>query len=232
MSRGNQFREPRRRGFEDDFAPSHGRRDGPPSRGFGGGGAGGGGGGHTPSTPSGPAVEAKVKWFNPEKGFGFVELSEGGSDAFLHINALHAAGADTVAPGSTLRVHVGQGMKGAQVTSVVSIDASTATPDQGGGGHGGGGGFGSPRPPRSGSRGGGHQVDPSNAVDAVGMVKWFNSEKGFGFVACNDGLKDVFIHISVLNAAGISHLAEGQQVSMRIVETPKGREAVSVSLND
>src|ERR1700761_9670240 len=110
MSRGNQFREPRRRGFEDDFAPSHSRRDGPPSRGFGGG------GGHAPaapSVPSGPTVEAKVKWFNPEKGFGFVELSEGGSDAFLHINALHAAGADTVAPGSTLRVQVGQGMKGA-----------------------------------------------------------------------------------------------------------------------
>jgi CspA family cold shock protein len=162
-----------------------------------------------------------------------VELAEGGSDAFLHINALHAAGADTVAPGSTLRVQVGQGMKGAQVTAVVSIDASTATADTGfgGGGHGGGD-RGGARPPRGGGRAPGGNIDTSNAVDAVGMVKWFNSEKGFGFVACNDGLKDVFVHISVLNAAGISHLAEGQQVSMRIVETPKGREAVSVALSD
>ena len=64
----------------------------------------------------------------------------------------------------------------------------------------------------------------------TGKVKWFDDAKGFGFVASEDGGKDVFVHISILGPAGISHLAEGQQVTMRVVDTPKGREAISLSL--
>ncbi len=62
-------------------------------------------------------------------------------------------------------------------------------------------------------------------------VKWFNGEKGFGFVTVPDGGKDVFLHISVLERAQLTHLAEGQRVSMRVVDTPKGREAISIALD-
>ena len=72
--------------------------------------------------------------------------------------------------------------------------------------------------------------DPATAVPVGGKVKWFDDAKGFGFVASDDGGKDVFVHISVLGPAGVSHLAEGQHVNMRVVDTPKGREAVSISL--
>ena len=61
-------------------------------------------------------------------------------------------------------------------------------------------------------------------------MKWFNADKGFGFVACDDGGKDVFLHVSVLQRSGVTQLAEGQRVSMGVVDTPKGREAVSISL--
>ena len=61
-------------------------------------------------------------------------------------------------------------------------------------------------------------------------MKWFDDAKGFGFVASDDGGKDVFVHISVLNSAGVPHLAEGQVVNMRVVDTPKGREAISISV--
>ncbi len=87
------------------------------------------------------------------------------------------------------------------------------------------------RPARAG--GGGFARAPrdlSNAIEMSGIVKWFNTEKGFGFIAPEGGGKDVFVHISVLGRSGITGLAEGQQVSMRVVETPKGREAVSISL--
>lgn len=65
---------------------------------------------------------------------------------------------------------------------------------------------------------------------ATGTVKWFNSEKGYGFIQPDDGGKDVFVHISVLGPSGVQRLAEGQAVSMRVVDTPKGREAISLTV--
>src|SRR5260370_585037 len=94
MSRGKDFREPRRRGFDDD---NFGARDSGPGfqmpRQFGG-----------PPRPAatGPlgapdlsnAVEMSgtVKWFNPDKGFGFIAIGDGGKDVFVHASVLHAPG--------------------------------------------------------------------------------------------------------------------------------------------
>ena len=169
-----------------------------------------------------PPVDAVVKWFKADKGYGFVELAGGAGDAFLHANALHAAGHDTVPAGAKLRVQVGAGAKGAQVTRVIEVDTAGVVerPPQRSSGDGFRDG---PRPRRV-------APDPSTAVSVTGKVKWFDDAKGFGFVASEDGGKDVFVHISVLGHAGISHLAEGQQVTMRVVDTPKGREAISLSL--
>ena len=74
--------------------------------------------------------------------------------------------------------------------------------------------------------------DPATASEIQGTVKWFNGQKGFGFVAAEDGGKDVFLHISVFDRAGIQVLPEGQQVRVRVVKTQKGREAISVALID
>ncbi|MBV8166381.1 MAG: cold shock domain-containing protein [Alphaproteobacteria bacterium] len=220
MGKSRDFRGPRRRGFDDDvFAPGDDYR--PPSRPFGGGFS------RPAPVVEGPVVEATVKWFNPEKGFGFVALADGSGDAFLHVGVLQASGHDSVPPGAKLQVNIGQGQKGPQVTAVSSVDTSTATepvrrsgprPGGGGGFGGGGGGRGAP--------------DMSTAVQMTGTVKWFNPDKGFGFVAVNDGGKDVFVHVSVLARAQLSHLAEGQTVSMQVVQTPKGREAVSLEPQD
>jgi CspA family cold shock protein len=78
--------------------------------------------------PSGPPVRGVVKWFNPEKGFGFVELSDGSGDAFLHESVLAQRGIDAVQPGDSLEVRVGPGHKGPHVTEVLSIDSSTTPP--------------------------------------------------------------------------------------------------------
>ena len=130
MSKGKDFR-PRKRGFDDDGPMSY---DSKPrqSRGYGGvpeGGYGGpppGGGASAPVSSSAPAVDAVVKWFKADKGYGFVELAGGQGDAFLHANALHNAGHETVPTGAKLRVQVGAGAKGAQVTRVLEVDTSSA----------------------------------------------------------------------------------------------------------
>ena len=51
----------------------------------------------------------------------------------------------------------------------------------------------------------------------TGIVKWFNSQKGFGFIQPDDGGKDVFVHISTIERAGMSNLNEGQKVSFDVV---------------
>jgi CspA family cold shock protein len=223
---------PRRRGFDDDhFSP----RDA-----FGAG--GGGGFGARPARPamrqplvaSGPIVEATVSWFNAEKGFGFVQLSDGTGDAFLHASALMQLGARAPQPGTTIKCRLAQGAKGPQVAEITEIDESTASaapppraPRAGGpgGGFGGGGGF----APRGG--GGERRIDDRDASDMQGTVKWFSPEKGFGFVVVGDGGKDVFVHVSVLQRAGLMGLEPNQPVRMKVAQGMKGREAVSIEVD-
>ncbi|HEX5958544.1 MAG TPA: cold-shock protein [Hyphomicrobiaceae bacterium] len=213
MGKGRD-RGPRRRGFDDDFyAPPSGRDERPQRSSQ-----------RAPRenpAPSGPPIDGIVKWFTPEKGFGFVELADGSGDAFLHVAVLQAAGYDAVEPETKLSVQVGQGQKGRQVTAVLSVDTSTigaARPS------------GRPAPRPSSDRR--ERPDPSSAVEAEGTVKWFNPEKGFGFVVCEDGGKDVFLHISVVERAGLRGLNDGQRLAMKVVKTQKGREATEISVLD
>ena len=163
--------------------------------------------------PSGPPVSGVVKWFSPEKGFGFVELSDGSGDAFLHGSVLTQGGIDAVQPGETLEVRVGPGHKGPHVTEVLSVDSSTAIP----------------MPSRR------SNVQATTTLNGpsfeeTGTVKWFNPERGYGFIAPNGGGKDVFVHVSALERSGIEGLSEGQTVIVDVVDGRKGPEAVRVRL--
>ena len=164
--------------------------------------------------PSGPPVSGVVKWFNPEKGFGFVELFDGSGDAFLHGSVLAQSGNNALQPGETLEVRVGPGHKGPHVTEVLSIDSSTAVPKA--------------------SQGSRFRAETSNgastenAAEETGTVKWFNSERGYGFIALANGRKDVFVHVSALERSGLVGLAEGQPVAVDVIEGRKGPEAARV----
>ena len=119
MSKGKDFRAPRKRGFDDDGPMPYEPKTRTP-RAFGGATDGGFGApamaGMPASAPAaGPTIDAVVKWFKADKGYGFVELANGQGDAFLHANALHASGHDSVPAGAKLKVLVGAGAKGAQV---------------------------------------------------------------------------------------------------------------------
>ncbi|HKQ94273.1 MAG TPA: cold-shock protein [Aestuariivirgaceae bacterium] len=59
----------------------------------------------------------------------------------------------------------------------------------------------------------------------TGTVKWFNAQKGFGFIQPTDGGNDVFVHISAVERAGISTLAEGQKISYEIMADKRGKSS-------
>lgn len=161
-----------------------------------------------------------VKWYNAEKGFGFVELADGSGDVFLHVNTLQASGYQGVGPGMTLQVRVGQGQKGRQVDQVLSIDESTAEPHRDA--HGA---------RRRTERASPREVDLSSAIEMAGIVRWYNPDKGFGFISPSAGGKDVFIHATALERAGLLPLQEGQSVRMSVVQGAKGLEVGSISLD-
>jgi cold shock protein len=165
--------------------------------------------------PSDLAVQGKVKWFNPSKGYGFVELSDGSGDAFLHATVLGRIGISAVQPGETLELRVAPGQRGPQVTEVISVDSSTAAPS---------------RPPRASFRSPSDQATSEASVQETGTVKWYNATKEFGFIVRDGGGRDVFVHTSALQRAGITDLNEGQRVVVDVTEGRKGPEATSVRL--
>ena len=65
---------------------------------------------------------------------------------------------------------------------------------------------------------------------AIGTVKWFNHVKGYGFITPDEGGKDVFVHISAVERAGIAHLVEGQRLDDQVLNEPRGLKAVDITL--
>ena len=65
-----------------------------------------------------------------------------------------------------------------------------------------------------------------------GTVKWFNMTKGFGFIAPDDGTKDVFVHISAVERAGLNELREGQKVSFELEADRKSGKQAATNLKD
>lgn len=65
---------------------------------------------------------------------------------------------------------------------------------------------------------------------AQGVVKWFNKEKGFGFITPDDGSKEVFVHFSAIQGNGYKYLIEGQKVVYEPVDGPKGKQAQNIRL--
>ena len=101
-------------------------------------------------------------------------------------------------------MRVGPGHKGPHVTEVLSVDSSTATA--------------APRPranfrPATST---GHSSDTT--VGETGTVKWFNPEKGFGFIARDSGAEDVFVHVSALERSGLTGVSQGDRVIVSVAE--------------
>ena len=177
--------------------------------GYGGGGGGGGGGGFNrgprPSMPAQIVGEGlgTVKFFNSEKGFGFIAREDGGEDVFVHISAVEQAGLTGLASGQPLGFTLVD--RNGRISAIdlkiegepMALDAPAERPTRA-------------RRQLTGER-------------ASGEVKFFNASKGFGFIKRDDGGADCFVHISALERAGMHSLNEGDRLDFDIEVDDRGK---------
>ena len=180
------------RGFGDD-------------RGSGGGGRGpGGGGGGFSRMPAQVVGTGKgtVKFFNSQKGFGFIQQETGGEDIFVHISAVERAGLEGLAEGQELEFNlVDRGGKvSAQdlqvVGDVIAVEQKTVAPQR-----------------------------ELTGEKATGTVKFFNSMKGFGFLTRDDGQPDAFVHISAVERSGLQEINEGERFEFDLEVDRRGKHS-------
>jgi cold shock protein len=148
-------------------------------------------------------ITATVKWFNSTKGFGFVQPSDGSGDAFLHISVIERAGHTSLPEGATIICDLSAGQKGSQVAEVHSVESMPEAPPPGAAG---------------------------DSAELEGTVKFYNAEKGFGFIVPDNGGKDVFISARVLERTGLQTLGPDQRVRVMARDGQKGPTADSIEI--
>jgi CspA family cold shock protein len=160
--------------------------------------------------PSRERVEGTVKWFDPVKGFGFVVSDAGGVDVLLHVNVLRNFGQSSVADGSRIALMAQVTERGVQASEILSISPPegtyTSLPDLEG-----------------------LDLDEiARSPIVAARIKWFDKAKGFGFANVFGKPDDVFVHMDVLRQSGLSDLAPGEAIALRVINGKRGRMAIEV----
>lgn len=141
-----------------------------------------------------------VKFFNAGKGFGFIQRDEGGDDVFVHISSVERAGLEGLAEGQQLEFTLVD--RGGKVSATdLSVIGDVIAVEK-------------------------REVAPSRELTgekATGTVKFFNGQKGFGFITRDDGQPDAFVHISAVERSGLQDLNEGDRLEFDIEVDRRGK---------
>jgi len=144
--------------------------------------------------------QGKVKFFNAQKGFGFIQRDEGGEDVFVHISQVERAGLEGLAEGQELQFNLVD--RGGKISAADLQIVGDVIPVQ-------------QRP-----------TGPQRQLTgdkATGTVKFFNSMKGFGFITRDDGKEDAFVHISAVERSGLPGISEGDRFEFDLEVDRRGK---------
>jgi CspA family cold shock protein len=170
-----------------------------------------------------------VKWYDPDKGFGFVAREDGGNDLFLHHSVV---GLESLAEGDRIAFTIGYGLKGERAEDIRVVERSgkparVRTPRE----FGDNGGYGAARDYGTSQRGA-YGRTASQDISALprleGTVRRFDTERGFGFISSAGAAEDVFFHSSVV-AGG--EVRPGDTVEFRLGQGQKGPRALDVRVS-
>ena len=155
-----------------------------------------------------------VRWFDPDKGFGFIEPDEGGDDVFVHFSAIaDTGGFRTLEEGQAVEYRPVDGQRGQQAEDVRPVGPAPRRDDRSD----------SRRDDRRGGRD--DRAPRSRGLVMTGTVARFDPDKGFGFIVPDD----VFVHVSAVRDRG-EEPEEGDRVEFELVEGPRGLQADGVRL--
>ena len=154
-------------------------------------------------------ITGRIKWFDPAKGFGLIIPDEADNlpfsgDVMLHISYLRKYGADRADEGAKIKCKITQRDRGWQAVEITEMDSPRAALYASG--------------------------EAARVFETV-SVKWFNREKGFGFVQRPGDDEDIFLHIVTLRPAGLEDVEPGQTLSAMIENGPKGAHVSALKID-
>lgn len=141
-----------------------------------------------------------IIWYNERKGYGFVKVGE--EEVFLHHSVLDEFDVETVYSGDIMTFDLEVNGRGTMISTIYGIErqkAQTATEDE---------------------------IPGENEVR--GIVKFFNINKGYGFIEIGENQRDVFVHLRTLRECGVHNLKEGQHLLLKIDDEGKGPHATNI----
>ena len=150
-------------------------------------------------------VRGVVKWFDLAKGFGFVIAEDVSQDILLHVNVVRKFGRASVSAGDLVSLTLGTTTKGYQAVELLSVESADGRPDV------------DTRP----------EPDPEAEL-LPARLKWFDKGKGYGFVNVFGSDEDVFVHVDVLRAAGLTESLVGEAMCVVLTRGAKGASALSL----
>ena len=153
----------------------------------------------------GARTSAIVKWFNAIKGYGFVQPNDGSGDAFVHVSVLEAAGHRDLPDGAVVDCEISDGAKGPTVTTIFSVTAPEGEVNEAA------------------------NAEPDGPL-IEGTVKFFDANKGYGFIVPDDGGPDIFISGRVVASSGLRMLEPESRVRVGTQQGDRGPLAVNVEL--
>lgn len=163
------------------------------------------------SQPDSDVRTGRVKWYDADRGYGFVVPDGGDRDILVHASCVKASGRATIPEGAQVSLRVIQGDRGLQAVELIDVEEHHEEEHDV-----------AARPSELAA-----ELEGASELVAA-RVKWFDKLKGFGFVNIFGDSADVFIHMETLRRCGFNDLMPGEGVAVRTVDGPRGLMAVEV----